>query len=200
MIIAVEGIDGAGKNTLVVALRDALGADTLSFPRYGQSVHADIARDALHGKMGDLADSAYGMATIFALDRAGAKELLELYVNDAKRLLILDRYVASNAAYTVARTGEGSAAQWVHDLEFERLGLPVPDLHVLVDTPPDEARRRAERREASDASRTRDRYERNQRLQHDTFAAYVELAEAGWGSRWVRANEPQTIIQTVATI
>ncbi|MDY5786316.1 MULTISPECIES: dTMP kinase [unclassified Corynebacterium] len=197
MIIAVEGIDGAGKNTLVTAVRDALGAETLAFPRYGASIHADIAHDALHGRMGDLSDSAYGMATIFALDRAGAKELLDAYVDTSERIIILDRFVASNAAYTAARTGDPGAIEWVRELEFGRLGLPVPDLHVLVDTPPEEARRRAKHREGEDASRARDQYERNAQLQADTFAAYEQLAAQSWVSRWVRATEPGTIIQAV---
>lgn len=197
MIIAVEGIDGAGKNTLVTAVREHLGADALAFPRYGVSVHADLAHDALHGRMGDLTDSAYGMATLFALDRAGAKELLDAYSGAPDKILILDRYVASNAAYTAARTGDPQAVEWVRALEFDRLGLPVPDLQVLVDTAPAVAGRRAARREEEDAARSRDRYERNARLQEGTFAAYGSLAASGWVSRWVRATEPGTIIQAV---
>ncbi|WP_291314632.1 dTMP kinase [Corynebacterium sp. UBA2622] len=197
MIIAVEGIDGAGKNTLVTAIREELGADTCAFPRYGESIHADLARDALHGKMGDLTSSAYGMATLFALDRAGAKPLLDAYAGAPDRIIVLDRYVASNAAYTSARTGDAGAAEWVRALEFDRLGLPVPDLQVLVDTPPEEAGRRARRREAADGTRARDAYERNARLQEDTFAAYMRLAEAGWGSRWLRSADAQSIIQAV---
>ena len=83
MIVALEGIDGAGKNTLVQALiREIAQVDginsvaTMSFPRYRESIHAQIAAEALHGKMGDLVDSAHGMAVMFALDRAGAGEEL----------------------------------------------------------------------------------------------------------------------------
>ena len=60
MLIAIEGVDGAGKRTLTHGLRAAFEADgrtvaSLSFPRYGQSVPADIAAEALHGGHGDLA-------------------------------------------------------------------------------------------------------------------------------------------------
>ena len=54
MIIAIEGIDGAGKNTIVKRIVEEYGADTLSFPRYEDSLHAQLAQDALYGKMGDL--------------------------------------------------------------------------------------------------------------------------------------------------
>ena len=110
------------------------------------------------------------------------------------------RYVASNAAYTSARTGDPAAVKWVHDLEFGKLGLPKPDLQVLVDTTPDVARERAEAREEQDATRTRDRYERDVALQVATFQAYAELAERNWASRWLRTSEPAVIMQVVGEL
>ena len=64
MLIAIEGVDGAGKRTLSEGLCKVLaGAGmsvaTLAFPRYGRSVTADIAAEALHGQHGDLASSVY---------------------------------------------------------------------------------------------------------------------------------------------
>lgn len=200
MIVAVEGIDGAGKNTLVTAVQQRSGADTLAFPRYADSVHAQLAHDALHGRMGDLTDSAFGMATLFALDRHGAKTLLDGFAAAPDRVIILDRYVASNAAYTKARTGDPAAVKWVYELEFEKLSLPKPDLQVLVDTNPDVARERAAAREEQDESRTRDRYERDAALQAATFEAYVELAEMNWGSRWLRTSDPAVIMQALGEL
>ena len=197
MIIAFEGIDGAGKNTLVTAIKKDLNADTLAFPRYEDSIHAQLAQDALHGRMGDVTDSAFAMATLFALDRHGAKALLDEYVDDPSRVLILDRYVASNAAYTTARTGDDAALRWVEDLEFGRLGLPRPDLQVLVDTSPELARERAAKRETQDATRARDRYERDGGLQAATYAMYGRLAEMSWGGPWVRGSDPAVIIQAI---
>ena len=204
MIIALEGIDGAGKNTLVQALireiakvEGITGVATMSFPRYRESVHAQIASQALHGNMGDLVDSAHGMAVMFALDRAEAGEELRQWATSTSDVLLLDRYVASNAAYTSARTGNVEDRAWVADLEFEKLGLPRPDLQVLVDTAPETARERAAKRESLDASRTRDKYERDTALQDATFAAYVDMAATGWEGRWIRASESAPIIQAV---
>lgn len=207
MIIALEGIDGAGKNTLVRALVGELEADdavtsvaTLSFPRYDDSVHAQIAADALHGTMGDLTDSAHGMAVMFALDRYGVREELGRYAASTSEILLLDRYVASNAAYTSARTGRIDDRAWVADLEFGRLGLPRPDLQVLVDIEPETARERAAKREHLDASRTRDRYERDTALQDATFAAYSDMADTNWEGRWLRASDPQPIMQAIGAL
>ena len=57
MIIAFEGVDGAGKNTLVSAVEAELLAREIpvarvGFPRYEQSVHAQLAQAALYGQMG----------------------------------------------------------------------------------------------------------------------------------------------------
>ncbi|AGF71754.1 dTMP kinase [Corynebacterium halotolerans] len=196
MIITVEGIDGAGKNTLVRAVREQVEADVLAFPRYDDSVPAQLAAEALHGRMGDLTDSAYAMATLFALDRHGAKEQLEAYVG-SDRVIILDRYVASNAAYSAARLRDDAVIDWVHDLEFGRLGLPKPDLQVLLATPPATASQRARSREAADASRARDAYERDADLQERTFEAYRRLAQRQWAGRWLVTTDPATILQEI---
>lgn len=198
MIIAVEGIDGAGKRTIVQAIQREYGARTLAFPRYEESIHAQLAQQALHGKMGDLTDSIYGMATMFALDRYGAKAQIAEYAETG--VLVLDRYVASNAAYSWARSGEKAIVDWVADLEFSQLGLPVPDLQVLVDTPPAVAQDRAVKRAAADATRERDRYERDASLQQATYEAYVALAEQGWASRWLRTTDARTIMQAVEAV
>ena len=198
MIIAVEGIDGAGKRTIVQAIQREYGARTLAFPRYEESIHAQLAQQALHGKMGDLTDSIYGMATMFALDRYGAKAQIAEYAETG--VLVLDRYVASNAAYSWARSGEKAIVDWVADLEVSQLGLPVPDLQVLVDTPPAVAQDRAVKRAAADATRERDRYERDASLQQATYEAYVALAEQGWASRWLRTTDARTIMQAVEAV
>jgi dTMP kinase len=192
VLIAIEGVDGAGKRTLSEGLRAAFLAAgksvaTLAFPRYGQSVTADIAAEALHGEHGDLASSVYAMAMLFALDRAGAIEDIAALRRDHD-VLILDRYVASNAAYSAARLHQdaaGDAAAWVHALEYQRLGLPAPDWQVLLGVPAELAGERARRRAESDPGRPRDSYERDGGLQQRTGAVYAELSDAGWGGRWL---------------
>lgn len=197
MIVSVEGIDGAGKNTLVNFLTSKFDeVKVLSFPRYAESVHAQLAAEALHGRMGDLTDSVYAMATLFALDRHGALETLDRYV-DNYDLLILDRYVASNAAYSFARLEDESVIDWVHELEFGRLGLPQPDLQILLDTPPETASQRAKGREETDTARTRDRYERDGGLQQRTYEAYRRLAESGWAGRWLISADPADILKEI---
>jgi len=192
VLIAIEGVDGAGKRTLAQGLSTAWQAAgrsvaTLAFPRYGQSVTADVAAEALHGQHGDLASSVYAMAMLFALDRAGgAAQIRELC--DAHDVVILDRYVASNAAYSAARLhqdADGEVVGWVHQIEYHRLQLPAPDWQVLLGVSTELAGQRARDRARRDASRSRDAYERDNELQQRTGAVYAGLAAAGWGGRWL---------------
>ncbi|OBS00077.1 thymidylate kinase [Mycobacterium gordonae] len=192
MLIAIEGVDGSGKRTLTDGLRGRLhsagkSVATLAFPRYGQSITADLAAEALHGQHGDLAESVYGMATLFALDRAGAVGEIERLTREHD-VVILDRYVASNAAYSAARLHQdaaGDAVAWVRTLEYERLGLPVPDWQILLAVPAELAGQRARNRAERDPGRARDSYERDDGLQRRTGAVYAELAAAKWSGRWL---------------
>jgi dTMP kinase len=192
VLIAIEGVDGAGKRTLTTGLRTAFEAAhksvaSLAFPRYGQSVSADLAAEALRGAHGDLADSVHAMAVLFALDRAGARDEIA-HLTATYDVVILDRYVASNAAYSAARlhqSADGEVVDWVRALEYERLGLPAPDAQVLLSVPVELAAARADSRAAEDADRAKDAYERDDGLQRRTGEVYRELAAAQWCGRWI---------------
>ncbi|WP_328842302.1 dTMP kinase [Nakamurella leprariae] len=194
-LVVLEGLDGAGKQTLtrhLVRRAEQAGTRiaTLAFPRYGVDVHADLVREALYGRLGDLSDSVYAPAVLFALDRrAAAGEIRTLLA--AHDLVLLDRYVASNAAYGAARLGapdDEAAAEafpaWVREWEIDRFDCPVPD-HQLLLAPPaavaaDQARSRAEQTD----DRVLDRFEADGGLQRRTGRMYARLAAASWLSPW----------------
>jgi dTMP kinase len=187
-LVVIEGLDGAGKRTLARHLLDVLGtrATAVAFPRYDADIHAELARDALHGRLGDVADSVYAMALLFALDRRAAADDLRKALT-GHDVVLVDRYVASNAAYGAARLHQGAAGEfvsWVHDLEVKRFGLPLPDRHLLLDVPSAVAGQRAARRERTEPGRTRDRYESDTGLQERTAAVYRELAATSWLAPW----------------
>jgi dTMP kinase len=192
VLIAIEGVDGAGKRTLTEGLRASFEESgrtvaQLAFPRYKSSVHADLAAEALHGRHGDVAQSVYAMALLFALDRAAARDEIER-LRAANDVVILDRYVASNAAYSAARLHEGVDGEvvgWVRELEFDRFGMPTPDWQAYLAVPTELAAERAQRRAETDADRARDAYERDDGLQRRTGAAYAALAKMDWCGRWV---------------
>ncbi|ASU77655.1 thymidylate kinase [Actinopolyspora erythraea] len=190
-LIVIEGLDGAGKQTLAGALTSELESRGLSvgrvaFPRYGEDVHADLVAEALRGAHGDLADSVYGMAVLYALDRQRSAAWLRAELADHD-VLLLDRYVASNAAYGAARLwqhADGEFASWAYQLEVTRFGLPEPELQILLSVPSEVAAERAERRERSGAGDGRDRFESDAGLQERCAVVYRELAEMSWWSPW----------------
>ncbi len=190
--VVIEGLDGAGKRTLADGLEVELttrGANVAraAFPRYDVDVHADLVRDALHGQLGDLADSVHGMAVLFALDRHDAAPELRAAQREHD-ILLVDRHVSSNAAYGAARLREdahGEFVKWVRELEIERLGVPVPDVQLLLRVPRQLAAERAAHRENDDPDRRRDRFETDADLQHRTAQVYEQLAATQWLSPWV---------------
>jgi len=191
-LIVIEGLDGSGKRTLTTALAQqaraaGIAIATMAFPRYGADVHADLVRDALYGRLGDLSDSVYGPALLFALDRRAAAGEIRNLVADHD-LVVLDRYVSSNAAYGAARLGGPDVPtdfpQWVLDLEIVRFGGPVPDRQVLLATPVSVAAQRASGRAEGDDARALDRFEADAGLQTRTGEMYRRLAEQGFLSPW----------------
>jgi dTMP kinase len=207
VFIVIEGLDGAGKRTLTGGLRAAFEAQgrsvaTLAFPRYGQSVTADLASEALHGRHGDLAESVYAMAVLFALDRGAARDHLAALRADHD-VVILDRYVASNAAYSAARlhqNASGEMVSWVGDLEYGRLGLAEPDHQILLDVSVELAAQRAKRRADEEADRARDAYERDDGLQQRTAQVYAGLAARKWHGPWTVAGRDAEPARLVADL
>ena len=139
------------------------------------------------------------MAMLFALDRAGATEQIDA-LRRSHDVLILDRYVASNAAYSAARLHQddsGQVVDWVYRLEFGRFALPKPDYQLLLDVSVATAAERARRRAAAEDGRQRDAYERDSGLQQRTGDVYAQLAAAGWAGRWLTLG-PHSAARDVA--
>jgi dTMP kinase len=194
-LVVIEGLDGAGKRTLADALAAALTAQhasvgRMAFPRYDTDVHADLVRDALHGRLGDLADSVHAMAVLFALDRRDAADELRA-LRRYHDVVLLDRYIASNAAYGAARLHEdadGTFVEWVRALEVDRFDVPVPDAQFLLRVPVRVASARADGRAEADSARAKDLYETDQRLQARCAAVYDGLAAASWLAPWLMVD------------
>ncbi|OHV35829.1 MULTISPECIES: dTMP kinase [Pseudofrankia] len=201
MIVAIEGIDGAGKNTLTRALAAALTAagrrvGTLGFPRYSVAPLGPVVRAMLTGDpaLAPLGASARAGALLFALDRANARaELDAAAAGDG--VVLVDRYVASNAAYGAARLPAEERAgfrDWVAAIELGDLALPRPDLQVLLRVPVQVARAQARSRAAADAGRGVDRFEADDALQARVAHEYDELARSGWVAPWLTVDRAET--------
>lgn len=193
MLIALEGIDGAGKRTQASRLQEraeeaGLSAALLSFPRYQQTLAAAAIEDYLAGAYGDIASVPPRFsAAMYALDRFESRgELRRLLA--AHDLVIVDRYVASNLAYQGARVdgaGREDFVRWVYTLEHRVLGLPVPDQTIYLDVPVDLAARRIGRRRAEgEAALAQDIYERSLAYLEQCRETYRFVARLGLYDGW----------------
>ncbi len=146
--IAIEGIDGSGKGTQAELLAREFATRGLpcarfSFPRYDSSFGRLVGR-FLNGEFGPLsAVDAHFSALLYAGDRFEAKGALEAELA-AGKIILADRYVASNLAHQTARVpGEGRAQfmAWLRQLEYGIYGLPREDLVIYLHLNPEQAYR-----------------------------------------------------------
>ena len=147
--IVLEGIDGSGKRTQLELLTGALDElhiahERISFPRYDGFFGNLVAR-FLNGEFGTL-DSvdAHLSSLLYACDRFEAKPKIEAILASGK-MLIADRYIASNLAHQGARVENDKRdpfLRWLTKLEYEIYSLPKEDAIVYLRVPATEAYRR----------------------------------------------------------
>jgi dTMP kinase len=140
-LIAIEGIDGAGKGTqvnrVVSSLREmGIKVSSLQFPRYAATTFGTAIGDFLNGRFGTLNEVHPQLAAVlYAGDRFESRSLL-LNLIDNNDIVVLDRFVGSNLAHQSAKLeGESRSAliAWIEKIEFEVFGLPKPTLTILID-------------------------------------------------------------------
>ena len=188
MLVAIEGIDGAGKQTQTAALvrhAEAAGlrSASISFPRYGETFFARSVEELLRGESAETGSPRL-VGLLFAGDRLESRSLLESVLATSD-LVIADRYVASNLAYQAAHAPLDERAgvmEWLETVEHGIFALPRPALTVLLDVPVEVAAARLAARPASGGRPAGDRYEADRALLTAVRAAYLELATSrpGW--------------------
>ena len=185
LLVAIEGIDGSGKGTQAALLaRRAAEAGrevaSFSFPRYGTNAFSRLVADYLNGAFGAPESLPPEFpALLYAGDRYVARPELEAALA-AGRLVVCDRYVASNLAHQAAHAPEGRSralVEWIQEIEFGLYGLPRPGLTVLLDMPVEAARRLVRRKARRDyTERAEDVLEEDAAHLAEARRVYRELA------------------------
>lgn len=182
-VIAFEGIDGSGKTVQMYHLERALTkrgmrVETISFPEYrsffGRQV--GIYLTGAEGVSADMVDNK-SMALWFALDRF---EALRDYVDGEVDVLLINRYVLSNAVYQSIRERDldtPDLLDFVLTLEHEHFGLPVPDAYIYLDVDVADAGTNVLRKGYREYTGNEpDVYESQSGLQQRARAKYLEYA------------------------
>lgn len=181
--IAFEGIDGAGKSKQMQMLKRSLAyrderIQALSFPQYDSFFGREIADRLMrrHPLGADQLDSK-SMALWYALDRWRAFQDKGL---DSSDVLLLDRFTLSNAVYQAIRTpgSEDALVDWILNLEHVELGIPVPDIYIILDINPEIAQSNISRKGFRQYSGPdSDIYEASEVLLRRAREQYLRLAQ-----------------------
>ena len=143
-LIVIEGTDGSGKSTQFKLMAQRLEEENkpfrrLVFPRYSEESSALIRMylgGAFGSNPGDV--NAYAASAFFAVDRyASYKQDWGKWYEDGG-LIFSDRYTTSNAVHQASKEPEENQAaflKWLYEFEYDKLGLPRPDLVIYLDVP-----------------------------------------------------------------
>ncbi|MFM7057372.1 MAG: thymidylate kinase [Planctomycetota bacterium] len=206
VLIAIEGIDGAGKGTqaarLVQALRDrGLQSDSLQFPRYSATTFGRSIADFLNGRFGAL-DAVHPQlaSVLYAGDRFESRDLLLqlLHTND---VLVLDRYVGSNLAHQAAKlsgTAQAELMDWIEQVEYGVFQLPRPQLTIVIDMSSQMSRELVARKGVRDYTEQQaDLHEANLPYLEKVRRCYLALSHSRLDWRTVHGLEPDGRLRTV---
>ncbi len=184
-LIAIEGIDGSGKGTQLQLLQQALRArgvaiHATNFPHY-QSWFGAMVGQFLNGKFGALETvDPHFAALLYAGDRFEAKSELTDALAQGK-LVLADRYIASNLAHQTGRVPTAQRAEfiaWLEHLEYNIYGLPREDRVIYLRVPPAQAQALVTQKAArSYTAAKQDIQESSLRHLQDAAEMYDQLAK-----------------------
>ena len=168
-LIVIEGTDGSGKSTQFRLLSEHLTQDHTAFkhivfPRYSEESSA-LIRMYLGGQFGNKPTdvNAYAASSFYAVDRYASYKMDWGKWYEEGGLVLSDRYTTSNAVHQASKETGAARDQflhWLYDFEYEKLGLPRPDLVIYLDVPTDYTEKLLRHRE-QDTNTTADIHEKD---------------------------------------
>ena len=145
-LIVIEGTDGSGKSTQFRLLTDRLESEQvkfqkLVFPQYSEPSSA-LIRMYLGGEFGKSPSdvNAYAASAFYSVDRYASYRKIWGKWYEEGGLVVSDRYTTSNAVHQASKEPENKREDflnWLYDFEYDKLGLPRPDLVIYLDVPTD---------------------------------------------------------------
>ncbi len=144
-IFVIDGTDGSGKQTQLGKLIEDFEKEDIpyakySFPRY-DSPSSSLVKMYLGGEFGEDAQaiSPYVASMFFSVDRyACYKQEMEKAISDGK-VILLDRYTTANMVHQAGKISDlqerDKFLDWLYDLEFNIMGLPLPTEVFFLDMP-----------------------------------------------------------------
>jgi len=145
MIICLDGLDATGKTTQCELIKDYFGkrAKLVKFPsKYEDS--SFLINKYLDGYFGDDPKkiNPYAVSSFYAIDRyISYQREWKKYLEDGY-ILIFDRYTTSNLIFQSTKVADlKEYVDWIINYEYVLLGLPRPDITILLDLTPELSKR-----------------------------------------------------------
>lgn len=143
-LIIIEGLDGCGKSTQTALLEKYFQNENINYkkiklPDY-ESKSSTLVKMYLCGEFGENADdvNAYAAGAFYAVDRFASYKLDWGKDYEAGTLILADRYATSNSIYQMEKIDEAKWDEyldWSADFEYNKIGIPKPDLVIFLDMP-----------------------------------------------------------------
>ncbi len=143
-LIIIEGLDGCGKSTQTALLEKYFQNENIKYkkiklPDY-ESKSSTLVKMYLGGEFGGNADdvNAYAAGAFYAVDRFASYKLDWGRDYEAGTLILADRYATSNSIYQMEKIDEAKWDEyldWSADFEYNKIGIPKPDLVIFLDMP-----------------------------------------------------------------
>lgn len=183
-LIAIEGCDSSGKHTQAKMLLERLKKEgkpcvLVSFPRY-ETFFGQLVAKYLSGEFGSLKEVKPEFAALlYSLDRYNAMPFLEQQLQEGK-LVVCDRYIASNIAHQASKFEAGQQEQFIEWLQAVESRLPQPEATVFLDLPVETSIKLMQSR-----SREKDLHEVNKPYLEATRQVYLGLCKK---PNWIRVD------------
>ena len=157
-LIVIEGTDGSGKSTQFRLLTQRLEQEgrafrQLEFPQYSEPSSA-LIKMYLGGEFGTKPSdvNSYAASVFFAVDRYASYKKVWGQWYEEGGLVLSARYTTSNAVHQASKEPEEKQLDflgWLYEFEYEKMGLPRPDLVIYLDVPTDFTEKMMRSREAA---------------------------------------------------
>ncbi len=141
--LVIEGSDGSGKTTQYKLLSERLKSEgykvaEIKFPRYEEEA-SYFVRKYLKGEYGDANKlGPYTPSLFYALDRYDAGPKIRQWLKQGY-VVLADRYIGANKAHQGQKIDDEQIRleyyAWLDQLEFNMLGIPKPDLNIVLTVP-----------------------------------------------------------------
>ena len=202
-LIVIEGTDSSGKETQTKRLFEkleekGLKVKKISFPNY-DSPACEPVKMYLAGAFGEdaMKVNPYPVSTMYAIDRyASFKTDWEKFYNE-DGIIVTDRYVTSNMVHQASKIRDLDEKKkylnWLEDLEYEKMGIPRPDLVIFLNMPTEMAvRLMAERKNKITGEEKKDIHERDKEYLKESHANACKIANI-YNWKEIKCNDGERI-------